>query len=45
MKKRKKPNPIQIATQLTYRVQITPTKKERERRNFKKHKGCQYNTD
>ena len=37
-KKRKLPNPIQIATQLTYRAQTTPTKKEKQDKGDKKQK-------
>ena len=39
-KKRKKklPNPIQIATQLTYRLQMTPTKKGKQKKLDRKQK-------
>lgn len=37
-KKRKLSNPIQIATQLTYRAQATPTKKEKQDKEDKKQK-------
>lgn len=38
-KKRKVANPLQIATQLTYRHLTTPTKKEKQEREYKKYKG------
>lgn len=39
MKKKKKlPNPIQIATQLTYRMQISPNKKDRLEKLTRKQK-------
>lgn len=40
VKKRKKklPNPIQIATQLTYRAQSTPTKKGKQDKIDRKQK-------
>ena len=37
-RKRKIPNPLQIATQLTYRHLTTPTKKEKQMKQERKYK-------
>lgn len=37
--KKKLPNPLQLQVQRKYRVLITPTKKEKQEKSYKKYKG------